>query len=410
MRTRFVTALLVITTTGVLARAADPDPKTILKEATAAMKALKTVRYEAHGQADGILAVQIPGVTGWAAIERDFDLAHPKVRLTGDVKYYGRDDASKLEIACDGAKVDLIGHDRNVYLSRELPQAAVLFERVVTLYIREFALADPFTQERGAVQLKYVGTAKIGDEECDVILAVLNAEGGQIEWAFSRKDHLPRRVKRYYPTPAGDLPMTVEITKLEADIEIPGGMFALKQPEGYSDPQAQKQETKKDPNALVAAGSVAPDWTLKDSDGKEVSLKGLRGKVVLLDFWATWCVPCRRAMPVLERLHKKYADKPVKVYGVNCWERNKSANPVKFLKDKGLTYPTLLEGSAVAKEYNVRGIPALVLIGPDGKILSAHAGLRENDEKNLAKLIDTTLKAMQDGSQAGAAEPSDKAG
>ncbi len=67
---------------------------------------------------------------------------------------------------------------------------------------------------------------------------------------------------------------------------------------------------------------------MKDPAGKSVSLKSLRGKIVLLDFWATWCGPCRMAMPGLQKLHDRYKDKPVAIYGVNCRERRPDANPM----------------------------------------------------------------------------------
>jgi thiol-disulfide isomerase/thioredoxin len=138
-------------------------------------------------------------------------------------------------------------------------------------------------------------------------------------------------------------------------------------------------------------GSEAPGWTLRSADGQEVSLGKLRGKVVLLDFWATWCGPCRQAMPALQRLHERYKDKPVAIFAVNCWERSPQVDPAGFLKQSGYTYPVLLNANDVAQAYKVTGIPTFYLIGTDGKILLASSGVSADAERQIEALIEQAL-------------------
>ena len=141
-------------------------------------------------------------------------------------------------------------------------------------------------------------------------------------------------------------------------------------------------------------GSEAPEWTLKDGDGKEVSLKSLRGKLVLLDFWATWCGPCRQAMPGVQKLYEKYKGKPLAVFGVNCYERGSNVDPAGFMKQGGFTYPQLLQGSDVVQTYRAVGIPTFYLIAPDGKILLAFSGFSASGEQQLEATIERELAKL----------------
>jgi thiol-disulfide isomerase/thioredoxin len=141
----------------------------------------------------------------------------------------------------------------------------------------------------------------------------------------------------------------------------------------------------------VKAGDAAPDFKLKDTDGKEVSLDSLKGKVVLLDFWATWCGPCKAAMPLIQKIHEDYKSKGVAVYGVNTWEKKEGAGK-KYMDDKKYTYGCLLAGDDLAsKGYGTSGIPTLVIIDKGGKIAMIEVGLGPDGDKKLRAAIDASL-------------------
>jgi len=134
-----------------------------------------------------------------------------------------------------------------------------------------------------------------------------------------------------------------------------------------------------------------PEFTLTSLDGREVSLADLRGQVVVLDFWATWCKPCILAMPGLQALHEKYADGgQVAVLGMNVMERG---DPAKLLEREGITYPTLLDADAVARARGYNAIPQIVVLDRDGRVALELTGFTREHETR----IETTVEALLAG-------------
>ncbi len=178
-------------------------------------------------------------------------------------------------------------------------------------------------------------------------------------------------------------------------------LFALKAAAGYTiQKDADASElgipSSESPKLKFAVGDKAPSFTLKSGDGTDVSLESLKGRVVLLDFWATWCGPCKMAMPGVQKLHEKYKDQKVSVFGVDTWERagsveKSTAKAAKYMAEKKYTYGLLANGDDLAKQYGMSGIPTFVLIGPDGKIIYLGVGFDEKQDETLAELIDKAL-------------------
>lgn len=119
-----------------------------------------------------------------------------------------------------------------------------------------------------------------------------------------------------------------------------------------------------------------PEFSLATPEGKKVSLKGFRGKTVFLNFWATWCAPCREEMPAMEKLYQEYKDKNFVVLAVNVKDRKQEA--LSFVKDLKLTYPVAFDPEAqVASLYGAWGLPTTYLIGPKGEGLARGWGPAE---------------------------------
>lgn len=139
---------------------------------------------------------------------------------------------------------------------------------------------------------------------------------------------------------------------------------------------------------LLEVGTAAPDWQLLGAEGKEHSLSSYRGKVVVMDFWATWCVPCAAVMPRMQKLQQKFADEGVVVFGVNAWE---NGDPITLMKEKRYSYELLLNGEKIADAYKVKTLPVVYIVGADGKIIYCHEG---EDQKDLAAVIEKYFKQI----------------
>jgi peroxiredoxin len=125
----------------------------------------------------------------------------------------------------------------------------------------------------------------------------------------------------------------------------------------------------------VAAGKVATDFKLHDLGGHEVSLSSMRGKVVFLNLWATWCEPCRREMPSIETLYEKFGkDKSFVILAVSeDSDGSKAVAP--YVKQSGYKFEILLDPrNDVGEAYNVSGIPETFVIDRDGRIVAHHLG------------------------------------
>lgn len=140
----------------------------------------------------------------------------------------------------------------------------------------------------------------------------------------------------------------------------------------------------------------APAWTLPDLEGKSHQLADFAGKVVVLDFWGTWCGPCRQELPIYQKMFERYRDKGVVFYGVN-WERTMPGQDPKpavreYLTKNGLTFPVVLDHERTAQTaYDIEAFPTVFLIDKSGKIRYRNVGVEPNIEHVLADQIESLL-------------------
>jgi peroxiredoxin len=143
-------------------------------------------------------------------------------------------------------------------------------------------------------------------------------------------------------------------------------------------------------NAASIQGK-APNFTLKSNSGKNVKLSELRGQVVLLNFWASWCGPCRQEMPLLEKLHKRYSALGFTVLGVNVEEDPRKAKTL--LKDISVSFPILFDTSnKVSKQYKVSAMPSTIMIDRDGNMRYLHKGYKPGDEAQYKKWVKQLIR------------------
>lgn len=138
-------------------------------------------------------------------------------------------------------------------------------------------------------------------------------------------------------------------------------------------------------------GKAAPAFSLQDLAGGKTSLSSLRGKVVVLDFRATWCGPCRMAMPLLQQFHERYAKRGVVVLGVNQREPRETAQD--FIRKNHYTYRQLLDPDGTTGDsYGVTGIPMLVVIDQQGTVAAIHVGYDPRLPEVLAAEVGPVLR------------------
>jgi peroxiredoxin len=152
--------------------------------------------------------------------------------------------------------------------------------------------------------------------------------------------------------------------------------------------------------ALLAAGAAqsalspnapAPDFTLRSLDGPNLRLAEQRGRVVLVNFWATWCGPCKQEMPHLNRLYDKYRSSGFVLLGVNVDESPQLAAGT--AGRMGLRFPVLFDADkTVSKLYDLQSMPATVLIDRDGKVRFLHRGYRDGLEQSYERQIRELVK------------------
>lgn len=157
------------------------------------------------------------------------------------------------------------------------------------------------------------------------------------------------------------------------------------------------------PPALLAAGTVAPDFAATAPDGSQVHLSDYKGKTVVLDFWSTWCGPCQRSMPHLEKVYQKVKDKNVAVLGVCVWDKKTEYDKWVTANKDTYHFPTAFDPAATQQEsiaskfYHVSGIPTQYVIDKDGKIAASTVGY---DEKGTE--LEDILKKLGAGTVAAA--------
>jgi peroxiredoxin len=143
--------------------------------------------------------------------------------------------------------------------------------------------------------------------------------------------------------------------------------------------------------ATVAPRAPAPDFTLRRMDGANLRLQEQRGQVVLVNFWATWCAPCRQEMPHLSRLYEKYRNSGFVLLGVNVDDNARKA--AELATSLGLPFPVLFDtDKAVSRVYDMNAMPATLLIDREGRVRYIHRGYRDGFEITYDQQIRELMK------------------
>jgi thiol-disulfide isomerase/thioredoxin len=386
----------------------DEKAKAIYDRSVDAAKKLKSVSYvcEFDGKGNPMdPAAQLKGAT---RVELEFGPGEDKPFNLARIET-GKDSQQRI-YTYDGTKAVLVDSPAKNYVESTDSWVAIIAPLMPAL--PDWILMHRLMPAEQMSMLKLVSLTSKGEETidgtpCDLLEVVREVDtqmdsespgGAKMRMtekiAIARSDSMPRRLSQHMKMMG---PQTMEMdrpaatyTEVKVDPKLDPANFAAKIPQSYAKKELPKEDFGEMPELAFKAGDKAPEFKLTGTDGKEVSLASLAGKVVLLDFWATWCGPCKAAMPDMQQISEDYADKGVVVLGINTWERQEGAAK-KYMADKKFTYPCLLSGDELATKYGLSGIPTLVVIGKDGKIELIESGAPPKGAKKLRETIDAAI-------------------
>jgi len=155
--------------------------------------------------------------------------------------------------------------------------------------------------------------------------------------------------------------------------------------EPSSEKEGKAQAAPAAPAGMI--GLTAPDFTLTDMQGQQVSLSQFRGKIVILNFWATWCPPCVAELPTIQKLYDDYGSKVSFVIAT----REAPAKVKQFIKDNGYTFPVYIVHSRVPQIFQSQSIPASYIISPDDKLILRKKGAADWNSSRVRKMFDNMI-------------------
>ncbi len=357
-------------------------------------------------------------------LDRSQNVGPAKIQLTTSVAF---ERPNKLAVHSKGGMqaVDLVSNGKTIFMSvpsmkkyteadapatleallkDPLGSAAVQFTLMV-----ELCAADPYAKlMEGVTSTSYAGLETIDGAKAHHLKFVQDRFDWEM-WTAAEGDPLVLRVVNDLTKSVANSPMAAQLKgqKIEMvqdykgwkiDRGVDEKSFAFEPPAG-----AQKYKNFMEmfggpgggggggasPSPLL--GKPAPDVSLKQLEEGEFKLKEHRGeRVVMMDFWATWCGPCVMELPILTEVAEAYKDKGVVFYGVNLQEKPEAIR--KFLKDKKLKFNVALDSDgAVGSAYHAEAIPMLLLIDKKGVVQSVHVGYDSGIKAVLQKELDAIL-------------------
>lgn len=372
------------------------DAQEIVLSASKALSNATNAKYKAIYQGTGAFSTHTPTVNGTITIEKLIADNPLKAKFSSSGQFFrtGGDESQNFNTTFDGLIINRLRQkeraiirkkiDFNNPTERQLGFVTSFFGGgPYHLLLFELIESEPLKMQLQSTKFDYEGRTVVENVLCHVVYLEFKRDEKKISerWYFGIKDNLPRKYELLATDDKGRHgAFVLTLSNLLVNGKLTDSAFKFIVPKGYA---IKPFEPPARPN-LLDVDTFAPDWKLLDSQNIEHSLAQYRGKVILLDFWATWCGPCVQAMPDLQKLHDKFKSRNVEVLGINAWEES---NSTAYFKEKGFTYTLLLNGEQIASLYQVVNLPTLYIIDSDGKIIYRTTGLHKDVEAVLEQYL-----------------------
>jgi len=358
---------------------AQPDPLELLRESAVAIKQYKS--YEIKS----IISVQMRGGTVQSNLEMPSTVS---VRRPDRLRVDSKSQAGGVTIVSDSEHTWILLTPLNQYIKRDAaatPEEAVGKNSMLPANLPDVSRFVKSTRLHGEEILK-VGADRIPCWVIETLYDLIDLpvqglkvrDAVQLTW-ISKAHHLNLQSAFHAQLQLAKveepvlLTQSTRTTSLRFNIDFPDSLFTFTPPEGAIETADWTLPGVDKPDVI---GKPAPDLKAKSIDGADVDLGSLRGKVVLLHFWTTWCRPCQRELPLFQKLHGELASSGLAVVGINVDDEQGAVR--EFVKSVGLEYPIVpLESShELVTTLSINAFPTVVLIDRDGKVVTYEVGAR----------------------------------
>lgn len=404
-------------------RAAMPEARRLLLDCAARLNSARTFRASVIYRTEGNLPVALGGAEARLIMVKPEDQKyHSIMRLTGTGSLKKDDPAAPFDVAWYIDQIQYLDEAVDKVVVRRGRATDPEVRLAEQIRLKELLGPNPWNAELERADTTVSGEEEIGGVRCKVIDISYQQNRRTARLWLGADDLLPRRFARYtglqneaaqfsasfiwdFTDVEIDAPLTVEDAKVPSGGKEREEFVIVERPSAEErrevgvTPQATPPRAGEEPapkpqeRPSREVRQAATDFTLKSADGSQVSLSSLRGNVVVLDFWGTWCIPCKKSSPEAQALHERFKDRGLRVLGLAVRERSEE-KPISYFKEKGYTYTLLLGADNVAKQYNVTTYPTFIVIGPEGQIL--HRAERYEPEttfKTIAEIVEKNLPA-----------------